>query len=137
MRTWATHGTQQTCDCSIHSPYRSDMTGNSCKPLDRNKIYVAQILPSQSTRGLKSKIPPSNAIAYAILTKALGGLKSKIPPSNAIAYAILTKALGGLREKSPREMLSPTRSSLKKKKKTLKQKNIRPAPPAENKARKT
>src|SRR3954470_21135424 len=55
----------------------------------------------QSTRGLKNKIPPSEAIAYAISYKALGGLKNKIPPSEAIAYAISYKALGGLKNKIP------------------------------------
>src|ERR1043165_2431585 len=91
----------QICDCSILSLNRLDMTGNSCNRSTGIKYMLPKHRHHKSTRGLKHKIPPKNAIAYAILYKSTQGLKHKIPPRNAIADAILYKSTRGLKHEIP------------------------------------
>src|SRR4051812_45038874 len=82
----------------------------------RIKSPRAKLSPTRSHTkhsGLKNKIPPSEAIAYAISYKALGGLRIKSPRAKLSPTRSHTKALVGLRIKSPRVKLSPTRSHLK------------------------
>src|ERR1041385_1058546 len=57
---------------------------------------------NQSTRGLKHKIPPRDAIAYATLTKALGGSSIKSPRKRRYRHSSdFHQSTRGLKHKIP------------------------------------